>query len=159
MSLNDWILALHLLSAFLLMGALTIFSVAFVVIRGADTPGRVLALGPAVLVAQRAVLAGVAGTFVFGVWLAISNDGYALWDPWVILGLVGWAIATAIGSHSGGLLMPAFERAEELAADGKDGPDADLAAAVRLPRAHTLHWVMIAVTVLVLADMIWKPGA
>jgi hypothetical protein len=159
MQLDDWILALHLLSAFALVGAMTIFSIGFVALRSADTPNRVLALGPAMLVAQRAVIVGVAGTVVFGIWLAISLDAYQLWDLWVILALIGWAVATAAGSRSGALITPVFERAETLVAEGKDGPDEGLAAMGRSSQANALHLVATVVTVLVLVDMIWKPGA
>jgi hypothetical protein len=108
---------------------------------------------------QRAVVLGVAGTVVFGVWLAISLDAYQVWDLWVILALIGWLAASAAGGRSGGLITPAFERAEQLANDGQDEPDAELAAAARLPLAYALHWVSCTITILVLVDMIWKPGA
>lgn len=159
MSLDDWILALHILSAFALVGAITIFSIGYVVLRSTDAAGRVAALGPAMQLGQRAVIVGVAGTVVFGVWLAISLDAFQVWDFWVILALIGWAVATAAGSRSGTLITPAFDRADQLVAEGKDGPDAELAAMARHPQAHALHWVAVVVTVLVLVDMIWKPGA
>jgi hypothetical protein len=158
-SFDDWLLALHVLSAFALVGAMTIFSIGFVVLRSADTPGRVLALGPTLQVGQRAVIAGTLGTVVFGVWLAISLDAYELWDLWILLALVGWVVATAAGMRSGALMTPVLERAERLAAEGADGPDAELAAVARAPQAHRLHWLSTAITLLVLVDMIWKPGA
>jgi len=159
MKLDDWLLALHLLSAVALVGAITIFSIALFALRSAETPGRVLALGPAVKIANVAVAIGIAGTIVFGVWLAISLDAYQVWDLWVILAIVGWAVATESGRRTGVLMGGAFERAGRLAAEGKDGPDAELTAAVRSSQASTLHWVSAAVTLLVLLDMIWKPGA
>ena len=159
MSLDDWILALHILSAFALVGAMTIFSIAFVVLRSVDTPGRVIALGAPLQLAQRAVLLGVAGTVIFGVWLAISLDAVQLWDLWVILALIGWAAASATGARSGALMTPMFAHAEKLAAEGKDGPDAELATITRSSQAQTLHWTSVVITVLVLVDMIWKPGA
>ncbi len=159
MTLDDWILALHLLSAFVLVGAMTMFSIGFVVLRSADTPGRVLALGSPMKIGQVSVAIGVVGTIVFGVWLAISVDAYQLWDLWVVLAIIGWLIATETGRRSGTLMGAAFDRAEQLAAQGRDGPDAELAAAARSSQATTLHWVSTAVTLLVLVDMIWKPGA
>lgn len=159
MSLDDWILALHLLSAFALVGALTIFSIGLVALRGADTPGRVLAVASAVRLGQPAVLAGVLGTVVFGIWLALSLDAYSIWDLWIILAIVGWAIATEVGRRSGPAMMAAFARAEELQKEGKDGPDAELAALARSPQANMFHWTSTVITLLVLVDMIWKPGA
>jgi hypothetical protein len=159
MSLNDWILALHLLSAFALAGALTIFSIGLVALRSADTPSRVLAVATAMRLGQPAVLAGVLGTVVFGIWLALSIDAYSIWDLWVILAIVGWAVATEVGRRSGPAMMAAFDRAEQLRAEGKDGPDAELATLARSPQANLYHWASTAITVLVLVDMIWKPGA
>ncbi len=132
MTFDDWLLALHLLSAFALVGAITIFSIGFVVLRSADTPARVLALGPAMQLGQRAVIVGVAGTIVFGVWLAISLDAYQLWDLWVILALVGWAAATAAGRRSGAAHRRRSSTARSSSPrEGKDGPDAELAAMAR----------------------------
>ncbi len=159
MSLDDWILALHLLSAFALVGALTIFSIGLVALRSADTPGRVLAVASTIRLGQPAVIAGTLGTVVFGIWLALSIDVYSIWDLWIILAIVGWAAATEIGRRSGPAMMGAFNRAEALLAEGKDGPDAELAALARSPQANMFHWVSTVITVLVLVDMIWKPGA
>lgn len=159
MNLDDWLLALHLLSAFALVGALTIFSIGFLALRSADTSGRVLALGSAMKVGQVAVAIGVVGTIVFGVWLAISLDAYQVWDLWVILALVGWVVATELGRRSGTAMGGAMARAEQLAAQGKDAPDAELVTAIRSSQAQILHWASTAITMLVLVDMIWKPGA
>lgn len=159
MTLDDWILALHLLSAFALMGAVTIFSIAFIVLRGADRPGRVLAVASAIRLGQPAVLLGTLGTIVFGIWLALSLDAYSIWDPWVLLAIVGWGVAAETGRRSGTPIVAAFARAEQLLAEGKDGPDAELAALAGSRQANALHWTSTAVALLVLADMIWKPGA
>jgi hypothetical protein len=155
----DWLLALHLLSAFALVGALTIFSIGFVALRSADTAGRVLALGSAIKIGKVSVAIGVVGTIVFGVWLAISLDAYQVWDLWVLLAIVGWVVATELGRRSGAAMGGAMERAKQLAAQGKDAPDAELVTAIRSSQAQTLHWAATAITLLVLVDMIWKPGA
>ncbi len=159
MTFDDWLLALHLLSAFALVGAITMFSIGFVVLRSAETPGRVLAIASTLRVAQVSVGIGVVGTIVFGVWLAISVDAYQVWDLWVLLALVGWAVASEAGRRSGPLLEPAFKRARELADQGRGGPDVELVAAARSQQALMLHSVSTVVTLLVLVDMIWKPGA
>lgn len=159
MELNDWILALHLLSAFALVGAMTIFSIALAALRGADRPARVVALKPTLLVGNVAVMVGVLGTVVFGVWLAFSKERYSIWDLWIILAIVGWAVATEIGRRTGGAIGPAFTRAEQLLQDGKDAADPDLAVLARSQQAHMYHWVSVVITVLVVIDMIWKPGA
>lgn len=159
MTFDDWLLALHLLSAFALLGALTIFSILIAALRSADTPGKVLALAPSMRIGTVAVGIGVTGTIVFGIWLAIKVDAYQVWDLWVILAIVGWAIATEVGRRAGAAFGAAFERAGALAGDGRDEPDAELRTLATNRQAAVLHRVSIVVTVLVLADMIWKPGA
>lgn len=159
MKFDDWLLALHLLSAFALVGALTMFSIGVFALRSADTPRQVLALQPAMKVATAAIGVGVAGTIIFGVWLAISLDAYQVWDLWVILALIGWAAATEIGRRGGNMFAAAVTRAETLAGEGRNEPDAELKALAGNRQAANLHWISTAITLLILVDMIWKPGA
>jgi hypothetical protein len=156
---DDWLLALHLLSAFALVGAITMFSIGFVILRGTDSPARVLALRPTMDVGEIVVGVGTVGTIVFGVWLAISLDDYQVWDLWVLLAIVGWAIATELGRRGGNAMKDVYAQAEELQGRGVTGASPELGAAVRASRAPVLHWGATAVTLLILVDMIWKPGA
>ena len=52
-------------------------------------------------VATAMVIAGTLGTIVFGVWLAISIDGYELWDGWIIAAIVLWASPASWGGGPG----------------------------------------------------------
>lgn len=159
MGFDDWLLALHLLSAFALVGALTMFSIGIVAMRGMDTPARVLALRPTMKIGEIAVGVGIVGTIVFGVWLAISIDAYQVWDLWVILAIVGWAISTELGRRAGDAMKAVWATSEELVGKGVTGPSPELVEAVRTSRAPTFHWAATAITLLILLDMIWKPGA
>jgi len=160
MTFDDWLLALHLLSAFALMGALTLFSIGAFALRSAGgEPSRVLALKPAMFVGNVAVATGIGGTIVFGVWLAIKLDAYQVWDLWVLLAIAGWAIATEVGRRSGEAYGAAFARAETLVGEGRNEPDTELTALAGNRQAAMLHWVSTVVSLLVLIDMIWKPGA
>lgn len=159
MTLDDWLLALHLLSAFALVGALTIYSVGVVVLQRGASPARLAALFPVLRVGLPAIGIGIAGTFVFGVWLAISVDAYSLWDGWVLLGLLLWVVATGVGQAGGAQLGRLYEQAGELAARGEQAESPDLTAAIRASRGPLLHWIASALTVLIVVDMIWKPGA
>ena len=66
MDLNDWILALHLLSAVALVGALTVFSVMIVTLWRTDDPSAVTSFMRLGIVGNVLVMIGVAGTIVFG---------------------------------------------------------------------------------------------
>ena len=101
MELNDWILALHLLSAVALVAALTAFSVMIVALWRTDDPAAVTSFMRLGLVGNVLVTIGSIGTIVFGVWLAISVDRYELWDGWVIAAIILWAIAMALGKQTG----------------------------------------------------------
>ena len=101
MDLNDWILALHVLSAFAFVGALVVFTILIVASRNIDTPGPTIALAPVGRVGNVTVIVGALGTILFGVWLAISLDAYQVWDGWVIAAIVLWAIGGGVGARAG----------------------------------------------------------
>jgi len=160
MELNDWILALHLLSAFALVGAVTIFSILIVAQWGAASAAQIASVSRIGMVGTVLVVIGTAGTLVFGLWLTFSVDAYALWDAWILIALVLWAIGTELGRRAGQAYGQAGARAGELArADAGDGPAGDVAALARPLNAHWYHVGSTVAAVLVLIDMIWKPGA
>jgi len=153
--LNDWILALHLLSAFALVGAEVIFTLMIVALWNTDNPARVVAFMPLSRVGSMLVMVGIAGTIVFGAWLAISLDAYRLWDGWVIVALVLWAVGSGLGQRTGAEYNAAAVQAE---ADLKAGRPSSLPT-YGASRAFWLHVAVVVVVLLILIDMIWKPGA
>jgi hypothetical protein len=159
MELNDWVLALHLLSAFALVAAMIVFWVGIVVIRRTDLPEQVVAAGRLFPVAVVAVSVGSLGTIIFGIWLAISLDGVAVWSGWVIAAIILWAIGTETGRRGGAYFSAATDRATESVAAGNTAPDAKLAELGRTQHGLMLHAVSSLVIILILIDMIWKPGA
>jgi hypothetical protein len=159
MDLNDWLLALHLLSAFALVAAVVLFSVVIVVVRRTDLPEVVASAGRLLPVGNVAVMAGAVGVLVFGIWLAISLDAIAVWDGWVIAAIVLWAVAVETGRRADKEYALCVERAGELLAAGSTGHDAELAALARTSKGLWLHVIATAAALLILLDMIWKPGA
>lgn len=139
MDLYDWLLFLHVLSAFLVIGGLTALWALVLGTRGAtpdvdsDSQMRFGRLG-GILVG-----AGMMGVLVFGIWLAIDVDGYELWDGWILASLALWAF----GGWAGGKAGREFER----------DPVAGRRAGVRYQTLSSLAILVI------LALMIWKPGA
>jgi hypothetical protein len=157
LSLDDWILALHLLAAFAMGGAMTVFSIGAVTMQASPRPSTLAMLAPLMRVGSIAVSIGAVGTIVFGVWLSLSLDTYEIWDAWILIAIALWAIGTETGRRSGQLFELAGRRSAELAAAGDDGPSAELAEQLRAPA--TLHWISTLMVVLVVADMVWKPWA
>ena len=136
--LYDWLLFLHVLSAFFAVGALTALWGLILGTRGA-TPmlgqqsGMTYGRTAGILVGV-----GMLGAIVFGVWLAIHEEAYQVWDAWILASLVLWAI----GGWAGGQAGRAFE-------SGPSGRAAGI-------RFHTISSVAV---VIILVLMIWKPGA
>jgi hypothetical protein len=159
MDLNDWLLALHLLSAFAFASAVVLFSVVVVVVRRSDEPETVSSVARLMPVGRGAVIAGSLGVVVFGIWLAIARDGIQIWDGWVIAAIVLWAISSETGRRSDPEFAPCIERAQELVAAGQTGPDARLKELGRTSRGLLLHTIATVSVILILIDMIWKPGA
>lgn len=159
MSLDDWILALHLLAAFVLVAGIIGFWAMIAAVWSVATPGgvrSVLRLSP---LFNAAAAAGAGLTLVFGVWLAISLDAYRPWDGWVVAAIVLWVVASAAGQRADVEFARARGRARERLRAGDDGPDGELRALVRTRRGLAMHTIASVAAILVLADMIWKPGA
>jgi hypothetical protein len=158
-SFDDWILALHVLSAFAFVAGVVLFWVLVVAVRRTDTPDGTIRMEPIVKVGNAATGIGAGGTIVFGIWLAFSYGGYDIWDPWIIAAIVLWAVTAALGQRTGVAYMEGMTKAKELEAAGQTGPSAELLAINRTQRGLVLHAAVSAVVLLILVDMIWKPGA
>ncbi|HEX2045504.1 MAG TPA: DUF2269 family protein [Gaiellaceae bacterium] len=143
----DFLLLVHVLSAFALVGG----TVAFWAIALATRPRRPLlsAATVAALVGPTTVVtvAGTLGTLVFGVWLAIYLDAYQLWDAWIVASLVLWLVGTVTGARGG----------KEYNAAGTAGTPEEVARLWRRGNALAAVSTVAVLTVLVL--MIFKPGA
>ncbi|MGE5689012.1 MAG: DUF2269 family protein [Pseudomonadota bacterium] len=139
MSLSDWLLALHVLSAIILIGSLTALWALIVATRpaapliaaeSARAYGRLA--GPLVGV-------GMVGTILLGIWLAIDLERYHPWDAWIVASIVLWAV----GGWAGGKAGREFDR----------DPVGGRPAGIRYQAFLSLAVVVILVL------MIWKPGA
>ena len=159
MTFSDWLLSLHLLSAFALVSSIVLFWILIVSGRSADTAGATLVLGRPAQIGNTVVIAGVIGTIVFGIWLAIDRAGIEVWSGWIIIALVLWAIGAETGRRAGGEYRKAMDKAEELQAAGQPEPNSDLLALNRTSRGLQLHLISTIAVALILVDMIVKPGA
>jgi drug/metabolite transporter (DMT)-like permease len=158
-SFVDWALAVHVLSAFAYVAGLVVFLVLIVAVRSVDTPAETLRMEPIVKVGGAAVGIGAVGTIVVGIYLAFAADSYAIWDGWIIAALVLWAISGALGQRTGAAYMQGMSKAKELDASGKTGPDQELLALNRTQTGVILHALTSLAVLLILIDMIFKPGA
>jgi uncharacterized membrane protein len=158
-SFDDWILVLHVLSAFSFVAGIIFFWVLIVAVRQTDTPEGTIRMGPLARIAGAAVGVGAGGTIILGVWLAFSVGGYDIWDGWIVAALVLWVIAAGLGQRAGAAYEEGVKKAQELEAAGQTGPNAELLALNRTSRGVVLQSLASIVVLLILIDMIWKPGA
>ena len=119
--LNDWILSLHVLSAFALVGAMVIFWIMIVVAlgHGQHEPRGV----PDARLAGRdgARRRGIAGHHHLRRLARRSRSTpIEIWDGWVIAAIVLWALAVELGRRGGKLYGDAGMEAERLAAAGTE---------------------------------------
>ena len=159
MTFDDWLLALHVVSAAAFVAGVIVFWVVIMAAREADTPGETLKLGPLSTLAEVVLGIGATGTIVLGIWLALSFGGYDVLDGWIIAAIVLWFVANAFGQQTNAAYKPAVKKAEELHAAGQTGPSAELLALNRTSRGVLMQSLASLVLLLILIDMIAKPGA
>ena len=159
MSLYDWLLFLHLLSAFAVAAAIVVFSVLVASGWTRDVPSDVVRLFRLSKTGEVLVAAGSVGVLVFGIWLAIDAQGYSPWDGWIIAAYVLWLLLGAVGNLTGKIYNAARDRARALVAEGRNERSPELAAMLRSRRGLVLQVASVLLLVLFLLDMLFKPGA
>lgn len=131
----ELLLFVHVLAAFSLMVTVVVYS-AFVL--GAPAPA-----GGLNLAGWLWDIGGI-GTLVLGVWLVFDQAQYDLLDGWILGALALWVAATMTG------IRARWSISGRPGGDPPPTPD---------PSLVTWHWLRVAVTVGMLALMIFKPGA
>lgn len=128
------LLFFHVLASFFLATGALIYT-GFIVGGPVNRPTR--------LVAEILWGVGGLGVLAFGIWLALNRPEYELWDGWIIAALVLWFLTMGSGAQVSRSVQPA-------------GNNSAVAVARRVMFAH---WARVLYVVLLLADMVWKPGA
>jgi uncharacterized membrane protein len=154
-SFFDWMIAFHLLSAFAAAAALVLFSLLVYSGRRMTTLEETRTLFRLAPLGTILIGAGIGLVFVFGVILGLDSDRFELWDGWVIAGIVLWAIFAGVGQRSGAY----YQRIQKLAEEPGGANEAEVLARLRAPTGAWLHLATVALFVLILLDMIFKPGA
>jgi hypothetical protein len=152
-SFVDWMLALHLLAAFAAGAALVLFSILVYSGRRMTTLAQARLLFRVAPVGNALIIAGIGLVVLFGVILALDSDTYDIWDGWIIAGIILWALFAGVGQRSGAYYDGVQKLAEE------DGSEAEVLARLRAPTGARLHVATVALFVLILLDMVFKPGA
>ena len=155
MDFYDWMLALHLLAAFSIAAALVLYSVMVIAGRRADTLDGTRNLYRLAPIGTPLMAVGMILTLVLGIVLAVDADAFELWDPWVIAAIVLWALFGEVGRRTGVY----YTETQKLAESGDAGAESEVLARLRAPTGARLHVLGLAIFLLLLLDMIFKPGA
>ena len=150
---------MHLLMAATLVGSLVMSWIVVVAALSAHTPAATLSLHRVGMVGTATTVVGLIGVIAFGIWLAILRDAFQVWDGWVIAAIALWLVATIALLRSFVEYRKPLAKARELAASGQTGPDPELTALNRTSTGLLLRALASAAIVLIVIDMIWKPGA
>jgi hypothetical protein len=155
MDFYAWMLSLHLLAAFAIAAALVLFGVLVVSGRRAGTLEQTRLLFRLAPIGAPLIAAGSVLVLILGVILAIDSDQFEIWNGWVIAGIVLWVLFGAIGGRTGKY----YTAVQELAKSGGADAEQEVIARLRAPTGALLNLATIGIFVLLLLDMIFKPGA
>lgn len=159
MDTHDWLLFLHVLAAFALVGAEVLFTFLIFWLWRTDVPADIARVSGLSKLGSALVGIGAGGTLVFGIILAFEADSYAIWDAWIVAALILWLAFGAVGQRVGAAYDVAGAKARELVAAGRTEPSPELGAMFRSSSALNWHLASLAIVVLFLLDMFFKPWA
>ena len=159
MSHNDWLLFLHVLSAFILVAAEVLFTFLIAWLWKRDVPSDIARVSGISRFGSILVGVGSVGVLILGIALAFEADSYAIWDPWIVAAIVLWLAYAELGRRTGKAYDAAGARARTLVNEGRNEPNPELGAMFRSRAALGFHLASVAALVLLLLDMFFKPGA
>lgn len=154
----QWLIFLHVTGAFLVLGGAVFGGILNFFALRRERPSEVVVLYRLVRVAVTSISIGMVLTLVLGIWLVADEDVIKWSDAWVIIALILWVLANAMGGAGGRREKETRVLAEQLAAAG-DTPSGELRARMRDPVTLALSWGSGVVLLVILALMIWKPGS
>ena len=157
MSLDQWLLALHVTGAFLFLGGTVMAGALNILALRSRRPSEIALFLGLTRIAVVVVGIGSILTIVLGLWIVRRFD-YSYGELWVLFSLALWIASSAAGGIGGKREKESRLLAERLAAEG-DAPSAELVARLRDPVTVALSWGSGLAVVAILALMIWKPGA
>jgi uncharacterized membrane protein len=156
-SLTDWLLALHVTGAFLLLGGGVLAAAFNVAAQRSERPSEIALFLGLTRVAVVAIALGSLMTLVLGFWL-VGDQDYSFGDTWVAVSIVLWFVAVGAGQRGGARDRQTRMLADRLAGEANVATP-ELRARLRDPLTLSLSYGSGLALVAVLALMIWKPGA
>jgi uncharacterized membrane protein len=155
--LSQWLLALHVTGAFLLLGGGVLAAAFNVSAQRSERPSEIALFLGLTRIAVVAIAVGALLTIVIGLWL-VSDQGFSLTQAWLALSLLLWIAAVWAGQVGGKRDRETRLLAERLSTETNLATP-ELRARLRDPRTLSLSYGSGLALVVVLALMIWKPGS
>jgi hypothetical protein len=153
-SFYDWMFALHLIAGFAVASSLVLFSVLVFTGRRMTTLEQTRTLFRVAPVGTILISAGLAVVVALGVYLALASSRYEIWNLWVIVAIVLAIAFGGIGQRSG-----AYYTDVQKLADGADADGGEVLARLQAPTGMRLHLATVVIFLLIVLDMVFKPGA
>jgi len=100
---------------------------------------------------KRLITPAAIAVLVLGIWI-VAVSAWNFTDTWVLLGLLGIGLTIATGA---GFIGPESERIAKL---GEERTPTDPELQRRIRRIFTVSRIDLVVLILVVADMVFKPG-
>jgi hypothetical protein len=154
---TQWVLGFHLVGAFLFVSGAVAVGALHTLATRRERPSEIAFLLGLTRPAVAGVGAGALLTLGLGAWL-VDEQGRDWGDAWISASFVLWIAAVVLGGIGGRSARHARYLAERLAAGG-DRPSDELHRALADPSARALNYGSFLAVVVVLAVMVWKPGA
>jgi uncharacterized membrane protein len=142
---------LHIFAAIVWLGGGAYFHYKFTVLRHTNDVPAMVAVGREVEVVGNRVFAPAAGVVLLVGILLVAFGPYGF-DLWIVLALIGYVVTFATGMFFIGPTSAKVAAAVE--ANGMDSPE----VAAQMNRLLTIARVDYVVLLLILADMVFKPG-
>jgi uncharacterized membrane protein len=156
-NLSQWLLAVHVSGAFLFLGGGVLAAVFNVAAQRSERPSEIALFYGLTRIAVVLIAFGSLITLVVGFWLVV-HEGFSFGDLWIVLAIILWFAAVGMGQAGGMRDRETRLLADELAA-GTNVATPELRARMRDPRTLALSYGSGLALLVILALMIWKPGA
>src|SRR6266511_4993685 len=125
----QWLLFLHVAGAFMVLGGAVMAGIFNVSALRRERPSEIVVLFRLTRLAVTSMTVGMVVALGFGLWL-VSDADYGWGETWIVLALILWFVANALGGIGGKRDKRTHEFAAQLAAQG-DQPSAELQARLR----------------------------
>ena len=154
MDLFELLLTIHVLAAVIWVGGATITQVFAVRANRSDDPTKIAGFArDAEWVGTRIFLPMSLILVATGFGIVADAEFYELGEAWIIIGLAAWAASVVTGAAflgpESGRIAAAIDR------DGPESPDAQR----RISRIFVISRIELLVLMIIVVDMVVKPGA